>query len=152
MKSEPHVFSIDDLERQKRTPWEGVRNYQARNFMRDSMALRDWVLFYHSSATPSGVAGLAEVASRPYPDPTQFDESSEYFDARATESRPRWYLVDVAFLERFPRLVSLAELKADAALSEMLVVRAGMRLSVQPVERRHCARVLAAAGAKHRLR
>lgn len=148
LKSEPDVFSISDLERQGRTPWEGVRNYTARNFMRDAMKVDELAIFYHSSAEPPGAAGVARVASAPYPDPTQFDAQSPYFDPKATREAPRWFLVDVAFVERFPAIVPLATLKAERALKDMLVVQKGQRLSVQPVLPRHFARVLALAGSK----
>ena len=135
-KSEPDVYSIDDLARDGREMWDGIRNYQARNFMRDDMKIGDWVLFYHSNAKPPGVAGLAKVASEPYPDPTQFDEKSKYFDPKASEEKPRWILIDVEFVERFNRLLSLAELKEEKPLDGMLLLRRGTRLSIQPVEKK----------------
>lgn len=144
MKSEPDVYSIDALAKQGRGPWEGVRNYQARNHMRQ-MAVGDLVLFYHSSCEPPGVAGVARVCREAYPDPTQFDRKSEYFDAKATRAAPRWHMVDLEFVEKLPRLVSLDELRDDPALAGMLVIRRGMRLSVQPVEAAHFRRVLALA-------
>ena len=146
MKSEPHVYGLDDLERDGSTMWDGVRNYQARNFMRDEMKVGDLVLYYHSNAKPPGVAGLARVSSEPYPDPTQFDDSSKYYDAKSSQAKPRWILVDVAFEARFPRLVGLQELKQDDALDGMLVIRKGQRLSIQPVEQRHFDRVCELAG------
>src|SRR5690348_1805853 len=112
MKSEPEVFSIDDLAREGKTSWEGVRNYQARNFMRDEMQVGDRVLYYHSNADPTGVAGLARVARTGYPDPTARDPQSDYFDPKAGDDDPRWYMVDVAFEERFPRVITLDELRA----------------------------------------
>lgn len=148
LKSEPHVFSIDDLQRSKKTAWEGVRNYTARNAIRDAMKVGDLAIFYHSSADPAGAAGLARVCSEPYPDPTQFDPKSEYFDPKATREQPRWFVVDVAFEEKFPRLVPLAELKAEHALKEMLVVQKGQRLSVQPVAPSHFSKVLMMAGSQ----
>lgn len=141
MKSEPEVFSIDDLERDGKTMWEGVRNYQARNSMRDDMKIGDLVLFYHSNADPPGVAGLARVASEPYPDPTQFDPKSAYYDPKSKEDAPTWILVDVEHVETFPTLVTLEALKSQRALEDMLVVRRGMRLSVQPVDKKHFERV-----------
>ncbi len=147
MKSEPDVFSIDDLAKQGVSGWEGVRNYQARNFMR-AMQVGDLVLFYHSNAKPPGVVGLAEVVRTAYPDPFQFDPKSEYYDPKSPADAPRWSSVDVRFVEKFPRLVSLDELKAEPALEGMLVTQKGSRLSVQPVERAHFERVLAMAGAK----
>jgi predicted RNA-binding protein with PUA-like domain len=141
MKSEPDVYSIDDLERAKTGTWEGVRNYQARNHLR-SMRVGDQVLFYHSNANPPGVVGVAEVCRTAYPDPTQFDPRSEYHDPKSRKDDPRWSMVDVRFIEKLARMVSLDELKADPTLADMLVVRRGMRLSVQPVERSHFQRVL----------
>lgn len=146
MKTEPGVYSIDDLKRDGKTYWEGVRNYQARNFIRDEMRPGDKVLFYHSSTTPPGVAGLAEVVSEAYPDPTQFDEASPFFDPKATESEPRWFLVEVRAVRALPRLVSLAEMKGDPALSEMRLVQRGNRLSVMPVREAEYGRVLELAG------
>lgn len=151
MKSEPDVFSIDDLKKVKQEPWDGVRNYQARNFMRDEMKPGDGVLYYHSNHKPPGVAGVARVASDPYPDPTAFDKKSNYFDAKSDPDAPRWYLVDVSFVEKTPNLVSLDELKEDPELEEMLVRKRGQRLSIQPVDRVHFARVLKLAGAKTKL-
>lgn len=132
MKSEPDEASIDDLQRQQRLPWTGVRNYQARNFMRDRMRLGDRVLFYHSSCAEPGIAGLAEVCSAPYPDPTQFDPASPYFDVRSTREKPRWVLVDVRFIAKTP-LLSLSRLRTVTALSEMQLLQRGSRLSITPV-------------------
>jgi len=142
MKSEPDEYSIDDLERSGTGTWEGVRNFQARNHLR-SMCIGDRVLFYHSNAKPPGVVGVAEVCRTAYPDPSQFDPKSKYHDPRSPPEEPRWSMVDVRFVERLPRMVSLDELKADPALATMLVVRRGMRLSVQPVEPQHFRHVLA---------
>ena len=134
MKSEPDEFSIDDLVRapKKTTPWFGVRNYLARNYMRDAMKVGDGVLFYHSSCPEPGIAGLAKVASTPYPDETQFDPKGKYFDPKATRETPRWMLVDVK-LERKTRLVSLAEMRAEKALAGMITLQRGNRLSITPV-------------------
>ncbi|HSU14810.1 EVE domain-containing protein [Longimicrobium sp.] len=132
MKSEPEVYSIDDLARDGKTFWEGVRNFQARNFMRDEMRPGDPVLYYHSNADPTGVAGLARVASRGYADPSARDPASEYFDPRAGDDDPRWYMVDVEFEERFPRVITLDELRRTPGLEKMLVINKS-RLSVQPV-------------------
>ncbi len=137
MKSEPDVFSIDDLERDGRTAWTGVRNYQARNFMRDEMRVGDGVLFYHSNAEPPGVAGLARVARAAFPDHSAWDPRSPYFDARSTREQPVWMMVEVEFVERLPRVLSLDELRAHPGLKDLLVLRRGQRLSVQPVERAH---------------
>lgn len=142
LKSEPAAYSIRDLERDGRTSWEGVRNYQARNLLRDSLRLGDLGFFYHSSVDPPGVAGVLRIASTAFPDPTQFDPQSPYFEARASAVRPRWWTVQVEFVERFRCLVPLARLKATPELSGMMVVRAGARLSVQPVSTEHFAVVL----------
>ncbi|MEO1085207.1 MAG: EVE domain-containing protein [Acidobacteriota bacterium] len=149
MKSEPYVYGLDDLERDGSTLWDGVRNYQARNFMRDEMNQGDLILYYHSNAKPPGVVGLATVSSEPYPDPTQFDESSKYYDAKSTTDDPRWILIDIAFEARFPRMVSLQDLKEDDDLDGMLVTKKGQRLSIQPVERRHMERVIELAGSDY---
>lgn len=133
MKSEPDVFSFDDLKKKKTEPWTGVRNYQARNFMRDDMRPGDLIFFYHSSCEVPGIAGIASVASTPYPDPTQFDKKSEYFDPKATKESPRWFLVDVKFEKDLPRLMPLEELKKEESLSEMRLLQKGNRLSILPV-------------------
>ena len=135
MKSEPDAFSIDDLARVGTEPWNGVRNYQARNFMRDGMQVGDGVLFYHSNCKVPGIAGLATVASAAYPDPTQFDAGSDYFDPKATREAPRWFLVDVAFQRKLRRVIPLEEIKRHAdALGEGFPLTArGNRLSVFPV-------------------
>ncbi len=134
MKSEPDEFSIDDLlaAPKRRTAWSGVRNYQARNFMRDEMQKGDGVLFYHSSCPEPGIAGLAEVASSPYPDESQFDRASPYYDAKATRATPRWFNVDVRGVRK-TRLIPLAELRAQRALAKMWLLRPGSRLSITPV-------------------
>jgi len=137
IKSEPEVYSIDDLKRDKSTHWDGVRNYQARNFMRDEMRVGDEVLFYHSNATPPGVAGIARVARCGYPDHTALDRRDAHYDPKASEDTPIWYMVDIAFVARFPRLVTLEELRDEPRLKGMLVTRRGQRLSVQPVEAAH---------------
>lgn len=132
MKSEPDVYSIDDLERDGTTSWEGVRNYQARNLMRDQMEPGDGVLFYHSNVRPPGVAGVARVARAGYPDATALDAGSDYHDPKATNADPRWYRVDLAFVERFDEVVSLAELRETPSLEQMVLLKRS-RLSVQPV-------------------
>src|SRR5512134_59872 len=134
MKSEPDECSIDDAIAAPRqtVPWTGVRNYQARNFMRDGMQVGDGVLFYHSSCAEPGIAGLAEVASAAYPDPTQFDKKSPYFDAASSRDAPRWLLVDIRARKK-TRLIPLAELRAYAELADMVVLRRGNRLSITPV-------------------
>jgi len=133
MKSEPDAFSIDELKRRKREPWDGVRNYQARNFMRDGMRRGDPVFFYHSNCAEPGIVGIAKVASDAYPDPSQFDPESKYFDPASSRDKPRWVLVDVAFVRKLKRTITLKELQAQPALAEMALVRKGNRLSVMPV-------------------
>jgi predicted RNA-binding protein with PUA-like domain len=150
MKTEPDVYSIDDLARERVGTWEGVRSYQARNFMR-AMKLGDLALFYHSNAAPPGVIGAMRICKEVYVDPTQFDPESDYYDPQSKPEAPRWDRVEVEFVEKFPRLVSLEQLKADPACSEMLVIRRGQRLSVQPVARKDFQRVLKLAGAALKL-
>ena len=135
MKSEPDVFSIEDLRRAPRqtTCWDGVRNYQARNLLRDEIRRGDGVLFYHSSADPPGVAGEAVVVREGYPDPTAFDPDDHHFDPKSDRHHPTWYMVDVRFVRTARQLITLDRLKSIRALSTMLVVRRGIRLSVQPV-------------------
>ena len=134
MKSEPGDFSIDDLQRVGTEPWTGVRNYQARNFMRQ-MQVGDGVLFYHSNAEVPGIYGIAEVASAPYPDPTQFRKNSKYYDPKATQEQPRWDLVDIKFVRKLGRAIPLEEIRthADALGEEFALIRKGSRLSVLPV-------------------
>lgn len=148
MKSEPDVYSIADLQKEGVTGWGGVRNYQARNFMRDEMKDGDLVLFYHSNAEPPGVAGLAKVHGGAVPDPSQFDKKSEYYDAGSSKAEPRWLMAQVKFVEKFARVVPLEVLKADQALQGMPLLQKGQRLSVQPVSPEQFARVLQLAGAK----
>jgi predicted RNA-binding protein with PUA-like domain len=135
MKSEPDAFSIDDLQRVGTEPWNGVRNYQARNFMRDAMRVGDGVLFYHSNTKIPGIVGTATVASPAYPDDTQFDRKSPYHDPKATREEPRWQLVDIAFERKLSRTISLDEIKqyADELGEEFALIRRGNRLSVFPV-------------------
>jgi len=134
MKSEPSTYSINDLKHDKRTCWDGVRNYQARNFMRDEMKKGDLVLFYHSNSDPSGVAGIARVAKEGYPDDSAWGEKP---DPKASPDNPIWMMVDVAHVETFKHVVSLQDLKKTKSLKDMLVIRRGMRLSVQPVDKTH---------------
>ena len=149
LKSEPDVFGFDDLVRApgRTTAWDGVRNYQARNYLRDEMRVGDVVLFYHSNADPPGVAGLAEVASEPYPDPTQFDAASDYHDPRSDRTAPRWWLVDVRATAPLARLVTLAELRDDPVLAELdlPLLRRGNRLSVMPIPQAAVDRIVALA-------
>lgn len=133
MKCEPDAYTIEDLERDGRTSWEGVRNYQARNFMRDDMRVGDPVLFYASNADPSGVTGLATIVKAGYPDPYAFKKGHHYFDPDSRKDAPAWYAVDLGFVERFPAIVPLETLKATRGLEQMMVTKKGSRLSVQPV-------------------
>ncbi|MGO4505322.1 MULTISPECIES: EVE domain-containing protein [unclassified Dyella] len=133
MKSEPDAFSIDDLKRKGQEHWDGVRNYQARNFMRDGMRVGDKVFFYHSNCAEPGIVGIAEVATDAYPDPSQFDPKSKYFDPGSSRDNPRWMLVDVKFVKKFKHTITLKQLQADPALADMALVRKGNRLSVMPV-------------------
>lgn len=135
MKSEPDVFSIEDLEKvpAQTTHWDGVRNYQARNFMRDTMKVGDQLFFYHSNAAPSGIAGIAEIVKAGYPDFTAFDKNDVHFDPKSDKANPTWYMVDVKFVESFARVLSLEDLRGIAALQNMVLLQKGSRLSVQPV-------------------
>ncbi len=142
IKSEPDVFSITDLEKVDQEPWSGVRNYQARNFMWRDMKVGDLAAFYHSNAKPPGIVGIAKVASASYPDPTQFDTESEYFDPKATEEKPRWYLVDFEHIATFPQQIDLKALRDDEILSQMIVCQKGSRLSITPVEQAHLDRII----------
>lgn len=132
MKSEPYDYSIDDLERDQVEPWDGIRNYEARNFMRDRMQIGDKIFFYHSNAKPIAIVGIMEVASEPYPDHTQFDPDSKYFDPKSTESNPRWMLVDVKFNKKFKNPVTREAMKLEEELQEMLIFKRS-RLSITPV-------------------
>ena len=152
MKSEPDEMSIDDLARapKKSTAWFGVRNYQARNYMRDDMQLGDLAFFYHSSCPQPGIAGIVEITKRAYPDATQFERKSPYFDAKATRDAPRWFNVEVTLRETIP-FITLTELRADPALAGMVLLQRGSRLSITPVtpaEWTHIARL--AHGKAHR--
>ena len=133
MKCEPAAYTIEDLERDGETSWEGVRNYQARNFMRDEMQVGDPVLFYASNAEPSGVTGLARIARAAYPDHFAWRRGHTYFDESSTKERPVWYMVDVGFVARFPSIVPLDALRRTPGLEHMMVLRKGSRLSIQPV-------------------
>ena len=147
MKSEPNDYSIDDLERDGTTHWDGVRNYAARNLMRDKMRIGDRVLFYHSNAKPPGVAGIAEVCRDSYPDFTQFDSANKYFDPKATEENPRWFMVDIRFVAKFEREVGLPEIRATPELADMVLVNRS-RLSVQPVTEAEFEHIVAMAGGR----
>jgi predicted RNA-binding protein with PUA-like domain len=141
-KSEPDTYSIDDLRRAGTESWDGIRNYQARNMMRDDMRIGDKVLFYHSSCAVPGVAGIAKVASPAYADPTQFDPESPYFDPKSSADDPRWMLVDLAFVRKLKRVITLTEIKELPGLEGMILTRRGNRLSIMPVEPAHWERVL----------
>jgi len=133
IKSEPEAYSIDDLARDGKTMWDGVRNYQARNFMRDQMQVGDLVFFYHSNAEPPGIAGIAKVASQSYPDPTAFDKKDIHYDSKSKKEKPTWFLVDIAFMKKFKKLFPLDEIKKIKGLEKMPLLQKGQRLSVQPV-------------------
>ena len=148
IKSEPDVFGIDDLAKVGREPWNGVRNYQARNFMWKEMKPGDLALFYHSNAKPPGVTGIARVVGEPYPDPTQFDPRSDYYDPKSNPDKPRWWLTDFEFVAKFDEMITLAALKADSFLAEMMVCQRGTRLSITPVDKLHFKRVCQLAGWK----
>lgn len=136
-KTEPDSFSIDDLKRDKTTVWSGVRNFQARNILRDDVKKGDLVIFYHSSCAVPGAVGIAVVSKASYPDPTQFDPKSEYYDPKAKKEKPQWYVVDVKFKKKFMRVVSLTEMKGMKSLAGMRLLMPGNRLSVMPIEKKH---------------
>ncbi len=148
MKSEPGEFSIDDLGARPRQtePWDGVRNYQARNMMRDQMAPGDPVFFYHSNCEVPGIVGIMEVASEAYPDPTAFDPEDKHYDPKSDPDKPRWYLVDVRFVERFAETIPLAKLKMLPELDGMQLLKRGNRLSVMPIDKQHWDVIMALAG------
>ncbi|HWU53194.1 MAG TPA: EVE domain-containing protein [Tahibacter sp.] len=135
MKSEPEEFSIDALAKKKLEPWNGVRNYQARNYMRDGMKVGDGVLFYHSNCAEPGVVGIAEIRSEAHPDPSQFDPKSDYYDPASSREEPRWLLVDVGYKRKLKRTITLAELKDKPQLQDLALVKKGNRLSVMPVSK-----------------
>jgi len=152
MKSEPEAFSFEDLKNcsNKTEHWDGIRNYQARNLMRDEMKKGDWILFYHSNAgANTGAVGLAEVASKEaYPDHTQWDKKSNYYDEKSSPENPRWLMVDVKYKKPFKNMVSLQTMKAEKRLEDMRVVQRGQRLSIQPVEKKHFDHVCKMGGMK----
>ncbi len=133
MKSEPEVYSIHDLEKDQAAMWEGCRNYQVRNFMRDQMKIGDQAFFYHSNANPSGISGIMQIVSEAYPDPTQFQEDSEYYDNKSSLDHPKWLVVDVKHVSTFQQILSLKYLKSIDNLKDMQVNRKGQRLSITPV-------------------
>lgn len=136
MKSEPGSYSIDDLQKDKRTTWEGVRNYQARNFMRDEMKVGDLALFYHSNALPSGVAGICEITKVGIPDDTSWNPKSKYYDPKTDPDNPRWIMVEVKFVKKFPAIIPLSELRKAPELKEMMILKKGSRLSITPLKKR----------------
>lgn len=148
MKSEPDEFSLQDLKRVGVEAWTGVRNYQARNFMRDEMKLGDEILFYHSNTKPPGIAGTMVVASEPYPDSLQFDKNSKYFDPKSTNEKPRWIMIDVKFESEFKNYVTLDELKGERSLEGMKILQKGNRLSITPVTEKEFKHILKMAGGK----
>lgn len=137
IKSEPTCYSIDDFARDKKAGWSGIRNYQARNFMRDDMQVGDLVIFYHSSANPPSAVGVAKVASKAYPDATALDPQDDHFDPKASAENPIWMQVDMAFVEKFPRPVPIGAIKANAKLKGIPLTQVGSRLSVQPLLLKH---------------
>ena len=147
MKSEPDAFSIDDLKKEKKSLWDGVRNYQARNFMMNDMKVGDEVLFYHSNAKPPGIIGLATISKNAVPDITAQDPKSKYYDAKASPEKPIWHCVEVKFKKKFNELISLDTLKDTKGLEDMLVIKKGQRLSIQPVTAKEYKIICKMAGA-----
>ena len=139
MKSEPDTYSIQKLKTEKKTLWDGVRNYQARNFMMNDMKKGDLVLFYHSNTKPPGIAGIAKISHKAVPDPSQFVKKGEYFDPKATKETPRWFCVEVSYKKMFKNYISLDQIRETEGLEDMLVIRKGQRLSIQPVTPEHFA-------------
>ncbi len=148
MKSEPLTYSIDRLKKEQKTLWDGVRNYQARNFMVNDMKVGDSVLFYHSNAKPPGVAGVAKITGKAVPDPTQFNKKSQYFDPKSNLERPRWFCVEVGFERKFKNLVSLHDLRLRKDLKDMLLLKKGQRLSIQPLTKKQF-RIVCQLGEDH---
>ena len=149
MKSEPEVYSIDHLASDKKTYWDGVRNYQARNFMRDQMKKGDLAFFYHSNAEPPGIAGIAEIVREGYPDPSAFDRKDVHFDPDSKPDKPVWVVVEIRFVEKFKELLPLDKLKGVDGLEKMPLLQRGQRLSVQPVSEKEWKIVLKMAGSKN---
>ena len=146
MKSEPNAYSFEQLKKDKTTLWDGIRNYQARNFMMKEMSIGDKVLFYHSNTKPPGVIGLATVSKNAVPDPTAFDKNSQYFDEKSTKEKPRWHCVEVKYSKAFKNYVSLNDVKETASLKDMKLVKRGMRLSIQPVLEKEFAKICKMGG------
>lgn len=135
MKSEPEAYSIEDLQRDRKSDWEGVRNYQARNFMRDEMSVGDLALFYHSNAKPSGIAGVCEISKTGIPDYTSWDPKSKYYDPKTDPDNPKWIMVEVKFVKKFPEIIPLAELRKTPVLKDMMILQKGSRLSITPLQK-----------------
>lgn len=142
MKSEPDAYSIDDLKKEKKCLWDGIRNYQARNFMMKDMKVGDEVLFYHSNAKPPGVIGIATISKSAVPDPSQFDNKSKYYDQKSDPESPRWHCVEVKFKKKFKQIISLDDLRNNSKLQDMMVIKKGQRLSIQPVSAKDFSTVL----------
>lgn len=147
-KSEPSVYSIDDLQRDKKTSWEGVRNFQARNFLKEQVKKGDLVFFYHSNVDPPGIAGIAEIVREGYPDHNAFDPKHKYYDSKSKKDKPLWYMVDVGFVRKFDKFVSLTMIKEHPALQDMIVTKRGVRLSIQPVKPKEWEVIMKLAGEK----
>jgi len=145
MKTEPSVYSIDDLKKDKKTPWDSIRNYQARNIMKE-MKVGDEILIYHSNAKPPGVAGLAVISKTAFPDPVQFDKKSNYYDPKSTKENPRWFCPEVKFSKKFKNFVGLPELREEKSLEDMKLLQRGSRLSVTPVSAKEFKKILKMAG------
>lgn len=146
VKSEESCYSIDDLKKDKKTSWTGIRNYQARNFMRDAMKIGDLVLFYHSSSDPTGVVGISKVASSAYGDMTSLDKKDDHYDPKSTKEKPIWVGFDLAFVQKLKNPVTLTQIKFDSKLEGIMVSKVGSRLSVQPVSKAHFNRILQLGG------
>lgn len=144
LKTEPNTYSIDDLKRDKKTAWDSIRNYQARNFL-TSMEVGELCLIYHSNAEPPGVIGIGKISKRAFADPLQFDKNSDYYDPKATKEKPRWFCPEISFVEKLTRLISLSELREIKELKEMALLRKGSRLSVQEVSEKEFKTILSLA-------
>lgn len=144
-KTEPTTYSIDDLRREKKTEWYGIRNYQVRNMLRDTMEVGDRVLIYHSNCAPLGIVGLGSIVSESYPDTEQWKSTSHYFDPKSKKASPTWFARDVEFVEKFSRVITLPELKQERRLRDMLILRPGNRLSITPLTKKEFMRILTLA-------